>query len=158
MAKTMTMERTGMGMMGMSTPAMGAGPMATQPGMTAPPNMMMVPRCTIVMEKCSGGMKMTCTSDDKMAAGMMQNLCTMLAGGMCSCCMMMNGMMACCCNLMMGLTRCEMVEHGVCITCTSGDKDCAAMLQACCECMAAMMKSGCTCCIMMNNVPVCCGC
>ena len=26
----------------------------------------MVPRCTIKMEKCPGGMKITCTCDDKM--------------------------------------------------------------------------------------------
>ena len=37
---------------------------------------------------------------------------------------MMNGMMVCCCNLMMGMCKCEMTEHGVCITCTSGDKGC----------------------------------
>ena len=28
----------------------------------------MVPRCTIRMEKCSGGMKMVCTCDDEVAA------------------------------------------------------------------------------------------
>jgi hypothetical protein len=32
------------------------------------------------------------------------------------------------------------------------------MIQACCECMASMMKAGCTCCMMMNNTPVCCCC
>jgi hypothetical protein len=32
------------------------------------------------------------------------------------------------------------------------------MIQACCECCAAMMKAGCTCCVMMGNMPVCCGC
>jgi hypothetical protein len=31
------------------------------------------------------------------------------------------------------------------------------MIQACCECCAAMMKHGCTCCMMMNGMPVCCG-
>jgi hypothetical protein len=31
------------------------------------------------------------------------------------------------------------------------------MIQACCECMSTMMQSGCTCCVMMNNMPVCCG-
>jgi hypothetical protein len=32
------------------------------------------------------------------------------------------------------------------------------MIEACCLCMTAMMKSGCTCCLMVNNMPVCCGC
>jgi hypothetical protein len=31
------------------------------------------------------------------------------------------------------------------------------MIQACCDCMNTMMKAGCTCCIMMNNMPLCCG-
>ena len=74
----MMVDRTGM----MSTTGMGT-PMAAA-GMPATSNCMMVPRCTIKMEKCTGGMKITCTCDDKMACSMMQNLCTMLAGGMCS--------------------------------------------------------------------------
>src|SRR5687768_9043125 len=98
MTGTMMMERTGMGM-GMGMPGMGA---TSMPGMgTTPmaPNMMMVPRCKMAMEKMSGGMKITCTCDDAVARGMMQNLCTMLAGSMCSCSCMMNGMMVCNCNL-----------------------------------------------------------
>ncbi len=89
MMGTMMMERTGMGMPGMSATPMGgtAGQMM--------PNLMMVPRCTFKMEKCQGGMKITCTCDDKMAVSMMQNLCSMLQGGMCSCCLMMNGMTVC---------------------------------------------------------------
>jgi hypothetical protein len=30
------------------------------------------------------------------------------------------------------------------------------MIQACCECMNTMMTAGCTCCLMMNDMPVCC--
>ena len=151
---TMMMERTAMGMpnMGMPGTTMGA------PGPAAGMNMVMVPRCTFKFEKCQGGMKMTCVCDDVTARGMLQNLCTMLAGGMCSVCCLMNGMMVCCCNMMMGMCKCEMTEDGVSITCTSGDKACCTMIQACCECMASMMKAGCTCCVMMNNMPVCCGC
>ena len=100
----------------------------------------MVPRCTIKIEKCTGGMKITCTCDDKMACSMMQNLCTMLAGGMCTCCMMMNGMMVCCCNLTMGMCKCEMTDKGCCITCTSGDEKCCEMIQACCDCMSTLMQ------------------
>src|SRR3954447_10510583 len=95
------MERTGMATpTGM--PGMGAGMMGASAGMPAGMNMLMVPRCKMTMEKCPGGMKITCTTDDKMAASMMQNLCTMLAGGMCSCCMVFNGMVVCGCNLTMG--------------------------------------------------------
>ncbi len=151
---TMMMDRasmTGMGTAGMSTPMGATGAMPTA-------NWMMVPRCTIKMEKCTGGMKMTCTCDDAMACSMMQNLCTMLAGGMCSCCMMMNGMMVCCCNLTMGMCKCETTSKGVSITCTSGDAKCGEMIQACCDCLSTMLKDGCTCCLMMNNNPICCGC
>jgi hypothetical protein len=151
MTKTMMMDRSGMTMPG--SPAMGA-PTANP----ATPNFMMVPRCTMKMEKCTGGMKMTCSCDDPVACSMMQNLCTMLSGGMVSCCCMMNGMMVTCCNLTMGMCKCEMTKDGCCITCLSGDAKCCEMIQACCDCMSAMMKAGCTCCVMMNNTPVCCCC
>jgi hypothetical protein len=154
MMSTMMMERTGMGMPGMGMPGMG-----TMGGMAPPmqPNMMMVPRCTFKMDKLKDGMKIVCQCDDKVAASMVQNLCTMLAGGMCSCCMMLNGMTVCCCNLSMGMCKCDMTDKGCTVTCTSGDPQCAQMIQACCESMATMLKAGCCCCLMMNNMPVCCG-
>jgi hypothetical protein len=72
--------------------------------------------------------------------------------------MMMNGMMVCTCNLTMGMCKCDMTKDGVTITCTSGDPKCCEMIQACCECMACMLENGCTCCVMMNSTPICCGC
>lgn len=158
MTGTMMMERTGMSMPGMGMPGMGMPGMGQGMGMPASANWLMVPRCTMKMEKCTGGMKITCSCDDKMACSMMQNLCNMMAGGMCSCCMMMNGMMVCCCNLTMGMCKCEMTKDGICVTCTSGDPKCGEMIQACCDCMSCMLKDGCTCCVMMNGNPVCCGC
>jgi hypothetical protein len=146
----MMMER--MGMTGTTT---GQGGM-TSP--TMPGNWMMVPRCTMKFEKCQGGMKIHCVCDDQMARSMMQNLCNMLQGSTCSCCMMMNGMMVCCCNLIVGTCKCEMTDKGCCITCTSGDQKCCEMIQSCCDCLATTCKSGCTCCVMMNNTPICCGC
>ena len=134
----MMMERTGMGMQGMSTPGMGTPTMGSP--MPATANWMMVPRCTFKFEKCTGGMKITCVCDDKMACSMMQNLCTMMAGGMCTCCCMMNGMMVCCCNLTMGMCKCEMTDKGVCITCTSGDPKCCEMIQSCCDCLATCAR------------------
>lgn len=119
---------------------------------------LMIPRCTMKVEKCNGGMKITCTCDDKAAGTMMQNLCAMMAGGMVSCCMMMNGMAVCTCNLTMGMCKCDMTPTGVCVTCTSGDKMCCDMIQACCDCMTTMLKSGCCCCMCINGNPVCCGC
>jgi hypothetical protein len=157
MSSAMMMERTGMGMPGMGVPGMGAPPTAMPTGVPMGINWMMVPRCTLKLEKCTGGMKITCSCDDKMAASMVQNLCTMLAGGMCSCCCLMNGMMVCCCNLTMGLCKYEMTEEGVCITCTSGDPHCGDMIQACCDCLSSMLSAGCTCCVMVNNTPLCCG-
>ena len=147
------MERTGMAVPGMGVPGV-VSPSAMPAGVSY----QMVPRCTFKVEKCTGGFKMTCVCDDKMACSMVQNLCTMLAGGMCSCCCMMNGMMVCCCNFTMGMCRCDCTDKGVTITCTSGDAKCAEMIQACCDCLTTMLKAGCTCCVMMNNTPVCCGC
>ena len=157
MNSAMMMERPTMGMPGMTTPAMGGSPMSGPGGMMSP-NMVMVPRCTFKVEKCQGGMTITCTCTDPAACAMMQNLCQMMAGGMCSMCCMMNGMVVCTCNLTMGMCKCEMTKDGVCLTCTSGDAKCCEMIQACCDCLATCLKDGCTCCLMMNNTPVCCGC
>ena len=151
----MVMERAGMGMPGMGMA--GAGPMGAASGTPAAPQWMMVPRCKITMEKCTGGMKMTCKCDDAMSATMLQNLCSMMAGGMCCCCMIMNGMMMCCCNMAMGMSKCEPTKDGVCITCTSGDPECGKMIQSYGDCISCCLESGCTCCFLMNNTPVCCG-
>jgi len=141
----------------MGLPAMGAQTMGMPMGAAAPSmNMMMMPRCTMKMEQCNGGMKIMCSCTDEMAKSMLQNLCNMMAGGMVSCCMMMNGMMMMCCNLTMGMCKVEMTKDGCCITCTSGDEQCGKMIQKCCDCMKTMMDCGCTCCICMNGTPVCC--
>jgi hypothetical protein len=152
-------------MMNMGTAAMGNGMMGMpMMGMPMPGAMMgspsmsgMVPQCMMKMEKCPGGMMITCTCEDKTAAMMMQNLCNMMAGGMCSCCMMMNGMCCCMCNMgTMGMCKMEMTAMGCTMTCTSGDKNCEKMIQACCDCMNAMMMPGMMCCMMMNGMPMCC--
>lgn len=158
MNSTMMMERSGMGMPGMGVPGMGAPGMGTVTGAPTSPNYVMVPRCTMKFEKCTGGMKLTCACDDTMACSMMQNLCTMLAGGLCSCCVMHNGMIVCTCNFTMGHCKCEMTDKGVSFTCTSGDAKCCEMIQAYCDCLGTMVNAGCTCCVLMNNTPVACGC
>jgi hypothetical protein len=150
MTTAMMTDRT-MGGMTMGMPHMGTTPTTMSPTM----NMTMVPRCTMTFEKCAGGMKIHCVCEDVMSTSMLQNLCSMLAGGMCTCCMMMNSMMMCSCNLVMGMCKCEMTEDGCCFTCTSGDKACCDMIQSICACMQSMTKTGCTCCMMMNNMPVC---
>jgi hypothetical protein len=33
-----------------------------------------------------------------------------------------------------------------------------AMIEACCTSMTSMMKADCSCCLMMNNMPICCSC
>jgi hypothetical protein len=77
---------------------------------------------------------------------------------MVSCCAMTNGTVVYCCNLTMGMCKCEMSKDGVVITCTSGDTRCGEMIQSCCDCLNTMLKAECTCCVMINNMPVCCGC
>jgi len=156
MSSAMMMERPGMTMPGMMGAAGMSAPMSPSMSPMSSMNWVMVPRCTFKVEKCDGGMKIKCICTDKMACTMMQNLCTALAGGMCSYCCMMNGMMLCCCNLTMGACKCEMTKDGVTITCTSGDTKCCEMIQACCDAMCCMMQAGCSCYVMMNNMPVCC--
>ncbi len=167
MATTKLMERSGAAMPGMPMPGMpmsgmpmsgAAGMMGTQPSSAPGMNMMMMPRCTMTFTKCPGGMKVVCSCEDTVSAAMLQNLCMMTAGSMLSCCCMMNGMMVCCYNMTMAHCKCEPTEDGVCMTCTSGDPACAAMIEACCASMTAMMKAGCSCCLMMNNMPICCAC
>lgn len=143
----MTMEHGPMGMSGMSKGMMGGMPAM---------NMMMMPRCQMVMEKCEDGMKMMCTTTDETACAMLQNLCKMMGGGMMSCCMMMNGMMMMNCNMTMGMCKMEMMKDGVCMTWCSKDAACCAMIQSCCDAMMKMMECGCTCCLCMNGMPVCC--
>lgn len=143
------MSMAGMAGSSMSMPGMPS----MAPGMA---NLAMVPQCKMKMEKCSGGIKMTCTSDDEVSCGTLQNICRMLASGMCSCSCMMNGLVMCQCNFAMCNCKCEMIKDGVCITCTSGDKHCCEMLQACGDCITGCMKAGCMCCVSLGGVPCCC--
>jgi hypothetical protein len=155
---TMMMERTGLGLPGMGMPGMGTPALGTPSGVAPVSNYVMVPRCTMKFEKCQGGMRIVCSCDDQMACSMMQNLAATLQAGMCTCCMMMNGLMVCSCNLCLGLCRCEVTDKGVTLTYTSGDSKCGEMIQACCDCLSCLMNDGCTCCLLMNNTPIACGC
>ena len=81
MASMMMMDKgmvSPMGSMGM--PMQGAAMPGAAPGAM---QMCMVPRCTMKMEKCKDGFKMTCTCEDEVAAATLQNMCKMLAGSMC---------------------------------------------------------------------------
>ena len=156
MSSATVKERTtgvsGMGVPGFATPAVGA-----PSGMAGATSWLMVPRCTFRVERCTGGFKVTCSCEDPTACGMVQNLCKMLAGGLCSCCVTLNGMPVCCFDLTMGMCRFENVDQGVCITCTSGDPSCGAMIQACGDCLSGLTDAGCCCYFLVNNTPVCCG-
>jgi hypothetical protein len=132
-----------------SAPGAGATP-AQAPSYCA------VPRCTLKFEKCAGGCKIQCICDDEVACATLQNLCRSLAGSLCCCTCTWNGMTVCQCNLCCGNCQVECTPKGVCITCTSGDKQCAAMIQACCEACKCCCDSGCCCTISFGGTPVCC--
>jgi hypothetical protein len=159
MSSTMMVERTGMGVPGMSFP--GYGPSAvgygagqlTQQGV----NYVSVPRCTLKVEKVSDGFKVQCVCDDVTACGVMQNLCQALAGGLCCCQVTWNGMTVCSYNCTLGLCRWEVIDRGVCLTCTTGDSKCSSTLQSWCDCLTSMLNAGCQCCFYVQNTPVCCG-
>ena len=139
----------------MGSPASGA---SSAPGAAPAANWCVVPRCTLKVEKCPGGLKLHCKCDDDVACATLQNLCKMLAGSMCSCCCTLNGVPCCTLNLACGICTCECTKDGVCITCTSGDKACCEMIQACCDCLACLCKNGCCCYVCFGNTPVCCCC
>src|SRR5262249_28594358 len=110
MSSTMMVERTGVSYPGTAMPGYGTPTPSMPMGVPAAPSYLMVPRCTLKFEKCSGGMKVMCSTDDKTACSMMQNLCSMLAGGMCSCYATWNGVSVCCCYLTMGQCKCEATD------------------------------------------------
>lgn len=151
MSSAMMFER---GMMAGMMPGSSVSPMS---GTTPTSNWCVVPRCEIKVEKCKDGMKMHCKCDDEVACATLQNLCKMLAGGMCSCCCTVNGMTMLQCNLVCGTCKVEYTKDGCCVSCTSGDPACCAMIQSCCEAIACCLKSGCCCYVSMNGTPVCCG-
>jgi hypothetical protein len=157
MSSTVMMERTGNAYPGLGLPTYGTVPHAAPMGMMPQPSLMPVPRCTFKIEKISGGCRIICSCDDPLAISMVQQLCTMLAGGLCSCSSTCNGMTVFTCNFTMGLCRYEATDSGAMVTCTSGDQQCAQMIQSCCDCLSTLMDCGCTCCLMLNNMPVCCG-
>ncbi len=126
-------------------------------GSPAAANWCVVPRCEFRFEKCAGGLKVWCNCDDEVAAATLQNLCRMLSDGLCSCCCTCNGICVCQCNFTLGVCKCEYTKDGVCVTCTSGDKACAEILQQCCTCMQACCAANCACYLCFNNTPVCCG-
>jgi hypothetical protein len=153
----MMLERTGTGYSTTGMPSYMTPTPTTPTGVPATAGYLMVPRCTLKFEKCTGGMKVTCSTDDKTSCSMMQNLCSMLAGGMCSCYATWNGVTVYCCNFTMGQCKYEMTEKGVCLMCTSGDTKCCEMIQACCDCLTCLYECGCACCWLVGNTPVCCG-
>jgi|GEM_PF-467343 len=163
MSSAVLMERAGMTMPGVGMPSYGYGygyPAPAVPTPTTVPvgtNWMMVPRCTTLkFEKCTGGFKVTCVCEDKVAASMLQNLCAMLQGGVFSCCCVLNGMPVCYYNFTYCMWKYETTENGVYFTCTSGDPQFQAMLQSCCDCLCSMVQAGCSPYVLVNNTPVCC--
>jgi hypothetical protein len=120
-------------------------------------NWCVLPRCTVQFEQCNGGFKINCRCEDEVACGTLQNLCRMLCDGLCSCYCTWNGIQCFQCNLCCGNCQCEYTKDGCCISCTSGDKSCAAMIQAWCQCLSTCCESGCACYVCFNNTPVCCG-
>ena len=158
MSSTMMMERTGMGVPGLGMPGLGTPTVGTPTGSPVGANWLMVPRCTFKVEKCQGGIKITCPlrrQDGRQHGAEPLHRCWPAACAAAAA--MLNGMTVCTCNLTMGLCKCEMTENGVCITCTSGDPKCCEMIQACCDCLACCLRSRLHLLLLINNTPVCCG-
>src|SRR5438874_10089335 len=82
---------------------------------------LMLPRCTLKVEKIKGGCKIHCGCDDQVACNMLQNLCRILEGGVCGFSCLLNGQCVCTCSLSCGHCSCELTKDGCTLTCTSGD-------------------------------------
>lgn len=130
------------------------------PGITSTPagSFLMLPRCTLKVEKVKDGCKIICACDDQIACQMLQNLCRLLEGGVCGFSCLLNGQCICTCSLSCGHSICELTKDGCTITCTSGDQKCCEIIQKCCDCLKCCIDCGCTCCITLNNTPICCCC
>lgn len=126
-------------------------------GSPAGANWCVLPRCTIEFQKSANGLKIQCRCEDEVACGTLQNLCRMLSDGLCSCYCCINGISIFQCNLACGICKCEYTKDGCSITCTSGDKNFAAILQSCGESLSRCCESGCYCYVCFNNTPICCG-
>jgi hypothetical protein len=162
--RTIDMETT------MENTQMAAGMNMMMPGMNMMPSNMMMPqgmqmptmgmvaRCEMKMEMIEGGCKIDCCCQDEMSKSMMQKMCKMMEGGMCSMMCSKNGVCVCQCNMFMGDCSMEMTEMGMCVCWTSSDAKCCEMIQSCCKSMMDCMAGGCSCCMMINGMPVCCCC
>lgn len=160
MVNPMTMDRSTM--MGVSGMPMSGAPVPTMP-VTMPampsmmPNMLMVPRCTVRMEKCINGVKIHCVCSDAMATSLVQNLCAMQTGQMVGCYVTMNGQTVCSVNFCCCMCTVEKTADGVCIHCTTGDATCCQVVQCCADCCCNCCVTGCVCCVTMGGMPICCG-
>jgi hypothetical protein len=139
-------------------------PAPTLPGMAPPqsgmsaakPATLMVPRCTFEVEKCKGGMKVTCSCDDKVAFGMLATLCLMLQGGTAGFYGLLNGMTLYYFQVL-GSGKYEQGDGWVCFTFTSTEPGGIRMLQDTCDHLLSLLRSGLTCWLTMNNTAVCAG-
>jgi hypothetical protein len=162
MTSTTTMERTGMGVPGLTFPGWGqqtlmAPGVGTTPFTTPTVNYFNVPRCNFKVERTNEGCKVYCLCEEQTSQSVVQNLCTVLNGGNTCCCFTYNGVTVCTYNFTLGLCRWEIVDKGVCFSCTSGDPRCCASLQTLCDCFTAMVNAGCYCTFYVNQTPMCCG-
>ena len=158
MASAVFTHRSSSAATSMGHPMAGQASHTHQSAAPAMGHMMMLPRCTMKIEKCKGGLKLICSCEDEVACGTLQNLCQSLCDGLCSCCCTMNGIPCCQVNLCCGICKCESTKDGVCITCLSGDKACCDLIQACGDCLSQCLESGCCCYVSFGGTPVCCGC
>lgn len=157
MAASALLERSSVAATPFGSPSTGYQTSPIPAGSPAQANWCIVPRCNLKFEKTKEGCKIFCRCEDDVATGTLQNLCRMLSDGLCSCICTWNGITTCQCNFNVGITKCEYTKDGCCISCTSGDKACCAIIQSCCECLSTCCESGCCCYICFNGTPVCCG-
>ena len=124
-------------------------------GVMEPVAMQDVVCCEIRMEECRQGCKIYCTCDDEATCAALQNLCNMIENCVCSVRCIRDGEMCCECCFDCCDCTCQMLMNGICLCCSTDDKDCMKMIQAMCKCLCCCHDCGCEYNICVNGAPIC---
>jgi len=113
--------------------------------------------CEFTFEKFVGGFRIRCCCDDSLDCSDMQSLCDAICNQGCTCCCVRDGIQVCSFNLCCAKCKCENIEGGCSITCSSRDAKCCDILGTICECLETCCQNSCCCYICFGNKCCCFG-
>jgi hypothetical protein len=115
--------------------------------------------CEFSFERFIGGFRIFCRCDDSAECTDLQTLCEAICENGCSCCCVRDGVQVCSFNFSCNKCKCkcESLEGGCSITCSSRDSKCCDMLAAICDCIECCCKNNCCCYICFGDKCCCFG-